>query len=103
MGWPVFLALRAERDLEEIVRYIGRDNPVAADRFGRTLYAQAQTLSAAPQLGSPVRGWPHVRALLHEAYYTVYRCDPADERIVVLRFWHSARDLSRLRLPKRVD
>jgi len=103
MGWPVVLALQAERDLEEIVRYISRDKPLAADRFGRAFYAQAQMLSATPQRGSPVRGRPHVRALLHEAFYIVSRCDPAEERIVVLRFWHSARDLTRLRLPQKVD
>ncbi len=96
MGWSVVLARRAERDLEEIVRYISRDNPATADRFGQALHARTQMLGAMPQLGTPVRGKPHVRALLHEAYYIVYHWNPTAERVVVLRFWHSARDLRRI-------
>jgi plasmid stabilization system protein ParE len=98
MGRIVVLALQAQRDLEGIVRYIGRDNPVAAERFGLALHAQAQSLSELPELGPKVRGWTHVRALLHGAYYIVYRCEPSADRIEVLRFWHPARDLGRLRL-----
>ncbi|MEO8351907.1 MAG: type II toxin-antitoxin system RelE/ParE family toxin [Chthoniobacteraceae bacterium] len=98
MGRPVVLALQAQRDLEEIVRYIARDNPFAAEKLGQALHAQARSLSESPELGPKVRGWRHVRALLHRAYYIVYRCDPAVDRIEVLRFWHSARDLTKLRL-----
>jgi plasmid stabilization system protein ParE len=41
MGRPVVLTRQAERDLTEIVRYIARDNPVAAERFGLALLTRA--------------------------------------------------------------
>jgi toxin ParE1/3/4 len=97
MGRPVVLALRAQRDLEEIVRYIARDNPAAAEKCGRGLHDQAQLLGESPELGSKVRSCEHVRALLRGAYYIVYRYPPGAQRIEVLRFWHSARDLTRVR------
>ena len=98
MGRPVVLAGQARRDLEEIVRYIARDNPAAAEKCGRALHAQAQSLGESPGLGPKVRGWEHIRALLCGAYYIVYRCHPDARRIEVLRFWHSARDLTKVRL-----
>jgi len=98
MGRPVVLTRQAYRDLEEIVRFIARDNPAAAEKCGRALHAQAQSLGISPGIGPKVRGWEHIRALLHGAYYIVYRCHPEAQRIEVLRFWHSARDLTKLRL-----
>jgi plasmid stabilization system protein ParE len=98
MGWPVVLTQQAERDLAEIVGYIARDDPAAAERFGVALLDRVATLSQQPRLGIRVRGWEQIRALLHRRYYVVYRCDEAAQRLEVLRFWHSARDLGALRL-----
>ena len=98
MGRPVVLTRQAERDLTEIVRYITRDNPVAAERFGLALLTRANGLSLQPQLGTPVRGWKGVRALLHRHYYIVYLWTAEASQIEVLRFWHSARDLGVVKL-----
>lgn len=101
MGWPIVLARQAERDLTSIVRYIARDDPAEAERFGLALVTRVETLSQQPHLGSIVQGWENVRALLHGRYYIVYCCDDQAQRIRVLRFWHSARDLRALKVSKR--
>ena len=98
MGWTAVLTQQAERDLAEIVAFIARDNPTAAERMGHTLIARAASLCLQPKLGITVLGWDNVRALLQRPYYLVYCCNEAEKRIEVLRFWHSARDIGALRL-----
>lgn len=34
MAWKVIFSARSRTDLEQIVRYIARDDPTAAERFG---------------------------------------------------------------------
>jgi toxin ParE1/3/4 len=97
MGGTLRLSAQAERDLEEIVRHIARNNPAAAERFGLALLSRAESLTRTPNLGIRVRGWPGVRALLHRSYYVVYRSAARAEVIEVIRFWHSARDLGAVR------
>jgi len=64
--------------------------------MGLALIQRAEMLGEQPRMGPLVRGWTQVRALLHRSYYIVYRCEEANRRLEVLRFWHSARDLDRL-------
>jgi len=97
MGWTLRLSAQAERDLEEIVRHIARDDSAAAERFGLALFARAESLTRSPHLGIGVRGWPGVRALLLRNYYVVYRSAEPAEVIEVIRFWHAARDLGSVR------
>ena len=98
MGWSVILSKQAERDLSEIIRYISCDDPIAGERFGMSLIARTELLGEQPRLGTVVRGWKQVRALLHSPYYIVYRCENTEQTIDVLRFWHSARDLGALKI-----
>jgi plasmid stabilization system protein ParE len=50
------LTSQAARDLREIVAYIARDNPVAAERFGFALVEKAELLKKFPLLGRKVEG-----------------------------------------------
>jgi plasmid stabilization system protein ParE len=43
---------QAARDLQEIVAYIARDNPAAAERFGLALVEKAELLKAFPMIGA---------------------------------------------------
>ena len=45
MAWEVIFSARSRNDFEQIVKYIARDDPVAAERFGLKLVAQADLLS----------------------------------------------------------
>jgi plasmid stabilization system protein ParE len=41
MAWEVIFSERSRKDLEQIVTYIVRDDPAAAQRFGSKLIDQA--------------------------------------------------------------
>ncbi len=89
MEWTVSVTRRAEEDLAEIVGYIARDNPAAAEAFGRAILFRVESLSRQPAMGIAVTNWKNVRALLHRKYYIVYNYDEPAAEIKVLRFWHS--------------
>jgi plasmid stabilization system protein ParE len=50
------LTSQAARDLHEIVAYIARENPGAAERFGLALVEKAELLKSFPLLGKKVKG-----------------------------------------------
>ena len=51
MAWEVIFSARCRNDLEQIVKYIARDDPAAAERFGSKLIDQAESLADAPEMG----------------------------------------------------
>jgi plasmid stabilization system protein ParE len=57
MAWEVIFSARSRNDLEQIVKYIARDDPVAAERFGLKLVAQAESLVDAPEMGPTFGDW----------------------------------------------
>ena len=87
-------------DLEQIVRYIARDNPDAAQQFGDKLVDRALSLSEplVCQSGGRLRKRPGVRKLIEGNYLILYRTLPEQNKVRVLRFWHAARDRVRLYL-----
>jgi plasmid stabilization system protein ParE len=85
------LTSQAARDLRNIVSYIARDNPAAAERFGIALVEKAELLKSFPMLGKRVKGTEEHRVLVHAPILIFYRADIAGEVIVVKRFWHGAR------------
>ena len=103
MDWEVRITTRAREDLADIVRYGARDNPRAEEELGQALLFRLESLSTQPRLGIAIANHKRVRALLHRKYYIVYRCDEAMRLVVVLRFWHSARDLGLLRIREPGD
>jgi len=56
MGSQIILAPEAEQDLDEIVSYIAKDNPAAAEKFGIHLIERVELLKSFPRLGRVVRG-----------------------------------------------
>jgi len=103
MDWKVFVTSRAREDLAEIVAYVARDNPRAAEGLGQALLFRLDSLGAQPRLGTVVANHKNIRALLHRKYYIVYRYDEGARSLVVLRFWHSARDLGLLKTREPTD
>ncbi len=76
-----------------MVRYIARDNPSAAERFGLALLEKLKLLREHPMLGRvvPERGEPNLREIIHPPYRIVYRVREREQIVEVLRFWHGAR------------
>lgn len=91
---------RAERDLEEIWRFISQDNPEAAERVRVSVLDTADLLGANPGIGRLIRGaggrhadirWMVVPKFRN--YLLFYR--PFRESILVIRVLHAARDWTR--------
>ena len=97
MGLPVILTPQSQKDLQEIVAYIARDNPERVRSFGNELIDKALSLAILPQRGrvTPEANDPDVREIMHGPYRIIY--EVLSDKIYVLRFWHGARgDLKRV-------
>ena len=81
----------AERDLEEIARYIGQDSPAAASRVVLELIEQAETLLPEyPAIGRPGRVLGTRELVIgHLPYIIAYRVRHND--LEILRVLHSSR------------
>ena len=81
---------RASGDIEAIVRYIARRDPIAANRIGSGIYDRAQILLQNPEAGSILQelregGW---RKLIFRRWKIVYTI--RGDAIIVGRVWPAA-------------
>ena len=65
MDYRVILTTRADRDLEEIVRFLAGKSPAAARRLGHALLDDALSLTRLPHRGMAVMGRRGYRRILH--------------------------------------
>lgn len=91
MGWEIAFSPQALEDLAQVVRFIARDNPEAAERVGNALIDRVLVLTNFPMLGRPYPKRDGVRALVSRPYTIFYRVLEREERIEILRYWHAAR------------
>ena len=91
MAWEVIFSARSRNDLEQIVKYIARDDPAAAERFGSKLIAQAESLADAPEMGPRLPQKPDSRFFPVGSYLIIYRLDSEQRVVRILRFCHAAR------------
>lgn len=91
MGFKIIFSPESLEHLGEIVRYISKDNPDAALRFGMKMLDRAALLADFPELGRPYSKRPGVRRLVVKPYVIYYRVRYEIRTVEVLRFWHSAR------------
>ena len=93
MAFQVRVTEIANDDLAALVRFIARDNPPAAERFGSALIEKLKMLREQPLLGRivPERADPNLREIIHRPYRVVYRVNEQRKEVEVLRFWHGAR------------
>jgi toxin ParE1/3/4 len=82
---------RARDDLREILDYITKENPAAADRVRRAIFDTTRLIAARPHLGIRNANAPELRSRLVTRYpYRIhYFVDNADVWIIHIR--HSAR------------
>ena len=94
MVHQIIWAPRALADLREVVRFISRDNPEAARRFGGRLIQVAEGLSTFPERGRVIRKFadPDIREVFLRSYRIAYRIrrQPAPS-VEIARIWHGAR------------
>jgi len=77
--------------LEEIVRYIAKDNPAAAERFGFRLLDRSALLADFPEIGQPYHKRQNVRRLGCKPYWIFYRLRREKQIVEIMDFWHAAR------------
>lgn len=104
MGYHVILAAQADRDLEQIVRFLAQKNPPAAERLGHALLDAALSLGHLPNRGVAVRDRPGYRRILHRSWFLVYyRIDEANRLIEVARIWDARQNPADFSLPADPD
>jgi toxin ParE1/3/4 len=77
--------------LDEIVEFIHKDNPAAAERFGDALLNHVDLLTVFPRIGAPVARRPGIRKILHTPVWIYYRIHEDNKTVEVIRFWHGSR------------
>ena len=90
MGCKITFSPQALSDLEAAVRFIARENPDAAVRFGDALIDRVAILETFPLLGPPYSKRPGVRKLVSRPYIIFYRFRVAEKSVDILRYWHGA-------------
>ena len=90
MDFQIRISEAALADFEEILAYSWAKFP-AAEKVGNAILDHLDILRSFPYLGSPVKGQPGVRQLVHTPILIYYRVNESPRFVEVLRFRHSAR------------
>lgn len=93
MDYKIVFSDPSIEDLENIVRFIARDNPQAAARFGSKLIESVRNLAAFPRLGRvvPEKNDENIREIIFKSYRIFYRVKDDARMIEIARFWHASR------------
>ena len=99
MDFEVIWTQPAADQLEQVIRFIAADQPVAAEQVRADILTHVETLSKLPFLGSVYEKDRSGRAreILCGKYRIFYRVDEPARRVEVLTVWHGARREPRLR------
>ena len=90
MGCKIIFSPQAIADLEAAVRFIAKENPDVAVRFGNSLIDRVAILENFPFLGSAYQKCPGVRKLVSRPYIIFYRFRERENCVDILRYWHGA-------------
>ncbi len=93
MDYKIVFSDPAIEDLENIVRFIARDNPPVAVHFGAKLIESVRNLAMFPRLGRviPEQSDENVREIVFKSYRVFYRVNDDAQVVEIARFWHAAR------------
>jgi plasmid stabilization system protein ParE len=91
MAFKILYHEDALADLEEIFEWSRDKHPETTEQFADDLFDHIDLLEALPYIGTPVKGHPQLRRLLHSPLYVYYRLDEDRGAIEILHFWHSSR------------
>jgi len=80
----------AQRDLDGIVRHIGRDSPNRAARFGQEIRDKVGRLARHAELGRPGRISGVRELVVHPNYIVFYRVKREVGVVEILRVKHAA-------------
>ncbi len=80
----------AHEDLRSIVRYIHRDSPTRAARFGRAIRDKVGQLARHPAMGRPGRIEGIRELIIHPNYIVFYRILAEQRMVEISRVKHAA-------------
>ncbi|MBI5770105.1 MAG: type II toxin-antitoxin system RelE/ParE family toxin [Verrucomicrobia bacterium] len=95
--WRVALSPEAEADLERVTVFLARKSPLAAERIGLELVEVIFSLDTLPARGSPMRGRPGLRKVVHRHYLVIYRLHETARLVEVVRVWDGRLDPAEFR------
>jgi addiction module RelE/StbE family toxin len=92
----VIWSSQAVQELQEILEYIRRDSPQAADRIRQEIRNGTRRLARFPLSGRLLPEFPDsgLRELIVRSYRIIY--DPAADQVEILTVVHGSRDLPSL-------
>ena len=88
--YAVLILEEALEDLRNIVAYISRENPGAAEALGSELFDEAMSLESLPFRGSRVKRRRGLLKLVHGEYLIYYRIQEHRNLVEILAFKHGA-------------
>lgn len=93
MAFQITWSSPALADLQDLVRYISDDDPVAAEKFGLLILSKIGLASTFPRIGRIVPEFraDTLREIIVSPYRIVYEIDDETVQLTVLRIWHGAR------------
>jgi plasmid stabilization system protein ParE len=77
MGWQVAITDQADADLGNVVAFLARKNPTAAEQIGMELVDLIFSLDQMPYRGAPMRKRPALRKVAHRHHLIIYRVNDA--------------------------
>jgi toxin ParE1/3/4 len=88
--YAVIILEEAHEDLRNIVAYISKENPGAAETLGRELLDEAMSLESLPYRGSRVKKRRGLLKLIHGDYLIYYRIKEQKRIVEIIAFKHGA-------------
>jgi len=91
MAFKIFYHEDSLANLEEVFEWSREKHPETTELFSNELFDHIDLLQALPYIGTPIKGHPQLRRLLHSPLYVYNRVDEIRGAIEILHFWHSSR------------
>jgi len=88
--YAVIILEEALEDLRNIVAYVAKENPGAAETLGRELLDQAMSLESLPYRGSRVKKRRDFLKLIHGQYLIYYRIREQEKVVEIVAFKHGS-------------
>ena len=92
MDFQIRITEAALADFEEILAYSWANFPTRAERFGNAILNHIELLKSFPYIGSPVKGRPRVRQLVHTPILIYYNVNESPNFVGILHLRHGSRE-----------
>ena len=98
MAHRIIWSRTSQRDLRSLVKYISKDSPQRAEKFGYRIVARVEMLRVHPRMGRvvPEFNQQDLHEVLVAPYRIIYRLKDDFKLIEVIRVWHAFRDTPEL-------